>query len=74
VIVTGMEKVAPWQPLEDDVLMEAAPGRSMRSLPGLTVILGLDGAMKLTPVVVHIPIPPDAVIVPFGATEVRVTE
>jgi len=54
VIVTGMEKVAPWQPGEEAVLMAAAPGRSIAVvLSGWMTVLRLVWLVNVTPVVVQ---------------------
>jgi hypothetical protein len=65
VIVTGMEKVAPWQPGEDAELMEAAPGRSIDEVvAGWMTALRPVWLVNVTPVVVQPGCPPSAVTVP----------
>ena len=75
VIVTGMEKVAPWQPFEDDVLIVTAPARSILSplaLAGMLVAKPVWG-VKVTPVVVQPVWPASAVMVPWAVTLRSVT-
>jgi hypothetical protein len=55
VIETGIEKVAPWQPFEDAVLIEAAPGRCTRVVEeAAIVVFRAVCPVKLTPVVVQL--------------------
>src|SRR5437870_8884097 len=50
--------------------MLAAPERSMNVVPdALTPKFGVLGAVNVTPVVEHEPVPPEPVIVPFWLTE-----
>ena len=66
VIVMGMLKVAPWQPLDDEEDIEAALARSK----SLVVFAGIDsgrspgGTLKVTPVVLQSGWPESGVIVP----------
>jgi hypothetical protein len=63
---TGIWKVAPWHPFCDAVLIAAVPGRSIRCDPAGTVMEGLPGKVIVTPVVVQVPVPPEAVTEPFS--------
>ena len=70
----GSVNVAPWQPVGDAALIEAAPGRST-SVVALAAIATWSPlwATTATPVVPHVPDPPVAVTVPFGAMATRAT-
>ncbi len=75
VIVTGMEKVAPWQPLDDEELMDTAPGRwtwKLLVLAGMVVESPV-WLEKVTPVVVQLECPASGEIVPLPATLTSVT-
>ena len=69
-----MENVAPWQPEEDAVLMEAAPGRSIAAalLPAMLSLRPV-WPVKVTPVAVQPGWPLSAVIVPLPTTLTKVT-
>jgi hypothetical protein len=70
-----MEKVAPWQPFDDEVPIVTAPVRSILSplaLAGMVVVRPVWG-VKVTPVVVQPVWPASGVTVPLPVTLRRVT-
>jgi len=69
-----MLKVAPWQPLADVASIEAAPLTWTRDDPDGIVMLGLEGGVKVTPVVVQPGCPASAEIVPVPLMLYKCTE
>src|SRR5581483_288833 len=75
VIATGTENVAPWHPLDDALLMLAAPARCTSVVPEAPIVtLRFVWFVNVTPVVVHAECPASAVIAPLPVTVRRVTE
>ncbi len=56
VIVTGMEKVAPWHPFDDDAFIDAEFARSMVWVLPFTAVIGVLPVqlVNVTPVVVQL--------------------
>lgn len=69
-----MEKIAPWQPADDAVLMATEPGRATVTVPPAAIAVDRPvWLVKVTPVVVQELCPLSAVMVPLAVTLIRVT-